>query len=224
MRSTRTILLAGALALGLLAGCGDDTDEGDTDGADTSAADTQDASGGEDPTSATSDGDDGSTSETTGDDTSTTSTGDAADCPAEVFTGDITREVDGDHAEAALSGPDIVDGTAYGYGPTSFTIYIADHEIDRAVFAEYDEGNFSTDNAVVAEPGGVLATMFVSGEPLEPGSTTTFSDAVPSPIVDSGGGSSASTMGATGELTVIGVDDEQICFEGTVSTEIHQSA
>jgi hypothetical protein len=231
----RKLLLTSVVLFGLLAGCGDDdTDDAGTD--DTTDSTGTDGTGTDDTSTDDTDAtDDTSTDDTGGSDTSTTAGGSetAADCPAEIFSGEISRQADEEQAAADLTGDDIVDGIAYGYARTNYTIYIADHEIDRAVFAEYDEGNFSTDNAVVAEPGGVLTTMFAMGDALEPGTTITFGSTTPSPIIDSGGGSRANTTGASGELTVLGLDDQRICFEiaytddlqtvsGTVSAEIHQ--
>lgn len=224
MHTGYRVVIAGACALGLVA-CGDD-ESAETDGTTSETGDPTTVSDGT--------GDESTTSATDGTSGQTTTTGaSSSDCPAEIFIGEISRQADGDQVEAALKGDDIVDGIAYGYAPDNFTVYIADHEIDRAVFAEYDEGHFSTDNAVKAEPGGVLVTMFAMGDPLGPGTTAEFGAGTPSPIVDSGGGPGATTVGAAGELTVVGIDDERLCFEidyhddfqtvaGTVSTEIHQ--
>jgi hypothetical protein len=235
MHRTRTTLITAVLAFGVLAGCGDDEDEASSDDTTDTTADPS-----TDDTSTEDTGDD-TTGDTGTDDTAATGTSattdgqTAADCPTEIFAGEISRVADEEHVAAELAGADIVDGIAYGYAGSNYTIYIADHEIDRAVFEEYDQGNFSTDNAVEAEPGGVLATMFAMGDSLEPGTTITFGAEVASPVVDSGGGSRAMTTGAAGELTILDLDDRHICFEidytddlqriaGTVSTEIHQRA
>jgi hypothetical protein len=234
MQRTRTTLLATVLALTLLTGCGDDDEAGTGDTTpSTSTDDTATSSSTDDTATSTTAG---PTSSTAGDDTTTSTTsggGVVGDCPTAIFTGEMSRQAAEEHVAAELSGDDIVDGIAYGYGGSNYTIYIADHEIDRAIFAEYDQGNFSTDNAVVAEPGGVLATMFALGDSLEPGTTIEYGSGTPAPIIDSGGGSRATTMGASGELVILGVDEERICFEvdyrddlqaitGTVSAEIHQ--
>jgi hypothetical protein len=213
------LLFTALAALTLVApACSDD--DGDEDAVDTESTQPDDGTDSPDTTG--------------GDDTADTTevAGGTGDCGEPGFEGEISRTADGDHVEASITGDDVVDAVAFDL-MGNYTIYVADHEIDRSVLDEYLEGSFSTDNAVVADEGGVVASMFIYGVTVEPGTEITFEAGVPSPIVDSGGGASANTLGAQGTLTVIDVTDSSVCAEidysddhqtitGTVTAEIYQ--
>lgn len=208
----RTKLWAlGIVPLLLLAACGDD-DGGDGEAAGTTA-------------------DAGTTVDA---DTATTTGGAAgADCPAEPFTGQISREVDdfSDQPAGAATDGELVDAVAYPvFG--NYTVYVGDHEVDRDQLAAFSE-SISTDNAIVAPDGGLLATIFLFGEEEVAAGTELDLTQGSSVIVDAGGGASASTTGAAGTATIIAVDDSHLCFDidytdelqtvqGTVSAEIYQ--
>jgi hypothetical protein len=221
-RSVRAALVLLAVA-SPLAACGDDesTDDAATDDTETTASDTDttDATDGTDGTE-TTDGTDGEGS---------------GECAEPGLEGEVSRTADGEHVEASITGDDVVDAVAYSYAPGTYTIYVADHELDRGVFEEYDVGNFSTDNAISADEGGVVASIFVTTTGDAAGTEITLDGSTPSPIIDSGGGASASTMNPSGTITVIAADDQQICFDidysddfqtiaGTVSAEVWQGS
>lgn len=220
MTRPRTRRLLGVLAVAALAlaGCGDseqDTTDTDDPGSTGNAAATTTGGGGAPDTGG----------------------GSSRGCPAEVFAGTITRQADDFAEQPAGTMAEAVDAVAFGMAG-NWTIYVADHPIDRGPFEAYASGEFSTDNAVVAEPGGVLATIFLLAgtEDLTAGSTAAFTaDGMGGTvIVDTGGGAQANNSGAAGTATIIDVTDEQICVEvdyadglqtveGTVSAEIYPS-
>ena len=65
-------------------------------------------------------------------------------CPEELFTGTIERVADDDlgHTPVSLTGDDITDGVGYEL-LGAYTVYLADHEIDRSPLDRYLEGSFS---------------------------------------------------------------------------------
>jgi hypothetical protein len=221
------LLFTALAALALVApACSDDDGEGtvetESDGS-ASASASGSASG-----SASAPADTEATDDTT-DDTEAEASG---ECGEPGFEGEISRIADGDHVEASITGDDVVDLVAFDF-MGNYTIYVADHEIDRTVLDEYAAGNIGTDNALVAPDGKVLASLFIYGDAVEPGDELEYETGVPGPIVDSGGGASANTLGSSGTLTFIGATDEVVCAEidysddyqtvtGTVTAEIYQ--
>jgi hypothetical protein len=227
------VAVAVVLALGGATACGADDDETVADG-----AEAPDGPGDARP-DAGGDGDEGTGGPDADGDPAPT--GEAAACPDELFSGTVDRTADESlgHTEAALSGADVVDGVAYEF-LGAYTIYLADHEIDRAPFAEFAEGRFSTENAVTAEPDGVLVYLGIgdygpggSGL-LEVGSQLDAEAAAQiAVLVDSGGGAGASIQEPTGTVEVLGIEDDRVCVEvdyrddqqvveGTVSVPLHE--
>lgn len=151
--------------------------------------------------------------------TSTPST-DSSVCPAEPFTGSIERTAeaetgDGVHVAAKRTDAELMSAFAYDFGTGDiYTVYVGDYEIDREAVG---------DDTLVAPRDGLLATIFVmSDEPLVAGVSVDFSFV---PIVDTGGGAQISGFGSddvVGEITIIGLTDERICFE-IDSTDPQQS-
>lgn len=225
MRYRHSIAIAALAASSLLLpACSDDDGDVETSATEVTSADTTDDTSGSDDTTGS---DDTATDDTSAD----TSGGGESACPDAPFEGEISRSADGDHAEGSVTGDDIVEAIAYGYGSSNYTIYVGDHELDRTVLEEYDAGNFSTDNAMTAPEGGLLVTMFVMGDPIEAGMTGEYGSGTPSPIVDTGGGATSTTSNAAGSYTVIALEEDRICVEvdytddlqsiqGTVSAEI----
>jgi hypothetical protein len=222
--------MAVVLALGGATACGsDDGDETSAEGGDVAPG------GGSDPGNAEGTGEGDADEGAEGADPAGTA------CPDELFDGVVERTADEiGNTEVTLSAADVVDGVSYEFFG-AYTIYLADHEIDRAPLDEYAEGSFSTENALTAEPGGVLVTLGIgdygsggSGV-LEAGSVLDAEAAAQiSVLVDSGGGSSISLEDPTGTVEVLGVGDDRICVEvdyrddqqvvqGTVSVPIHQA-
>lgn len=200
------ILFTALAALALVVpACSDDDGEDavDTESTDTTAADTGDTEPPDD---------------TATDDTEAPDEGDSA-CGEPGFEGEISRTADGDHAEGSASGDDIVDVIAYGTGQ-NYTVYFADHEIDRAVFEEYDSGSFSTDNALVADDGGLLVTMFVRDETEDLATGSEVDLSTYGVIIDTGGGATGTTTGAEGTATITGLDDSTLCFDLTYADEL----
>lgn len=163
----------------------------------------------------------------------------AASCPDELFTGTIERSEDPDagHGAATLTDADVVDGVAYEL-LGAYTIYLADHEMDRGPLEEYLQGSFSTDNAMVAEPGGVLLTLgfgdygpggdnrVVVGDVLDASSPGQVNV-----LVDAGGGAMVSVEDPQGTVELLGATDDHVCVavdyqdglqqvQGTVSVPI----
>ena len=140
------------------------------------------------------------------------------------LTTDDGIDSNGVHAAVSRTDGEIASAYAYSFGTgDTYTVYVGDHEIDR------DGVGVDT---LKAPSGGMLATIFLrASEQLVAGSVVDL-DFVP--IVDTGGGAEVGGFGPddlTGSATVIGVDDDRICFEidtsdpqqevhGTVSAEI----
>jgi hypothetical protein len=205
----------------LLFACGSDDDTDVSVGAD-----------GETPAGETGDGGDGDDGDGEGG-----TAGDGGECPDTLFVGEIVRQEGGDsvHVAASASGEDIVDAVAWGsFG--SYTVYLADHDIDTSPFEDWDRGNFGGDSAVVADDGGLLVTIFLNppDSRVEAGTVIDYADYFGTPIIDTGGGAQMAGGDGDGRVTILAVDDDRICFEidfegsnqtvaGTVSARIHGS-
>lgn len=159
------------------------------------------------------------------------------ECPDTLFDGEIVRQDDGGsgHVGASASGDDIVDAVAWGsFG--SYTVYVADHEIDTRPFEDWDRGNFDGDSAIVADDGGLLVTIFLNPPDtrIEAGTVIDYAEYFGTPMIDTGGGAQMSGGDGDGSVTVLAIDDDRICFEidfdgttqtieGTVSARLHGS-
>ncbi|MGI9644404.1 MAG: hypothetical protein ACR2O6_03750 [Ilumatobacteraceae bacterium] len=142
-------------------------------------------------------------------DTEPAASGDA--CPDEPFTGTIERTAEsetsnGVHPVAVRSDGELVSAYAYYFGfGGAYTIYVGDYEIE--------EGAVGIDT-LMAPHGGMLTTIFIQEqEEIAAGDVVEFSFVS---IVDTGGGSELTGFGAdevTGQMTIIDVTDERLCFE-----------
>lgn len=155
-------------------------------------------------------------------DASVADTAAVADCDEVPFTGTISRVADGGHREVSITGADVVDAVAYRYLGDNYTVYVADHPIDRSVLERFDQGDYSTDSAMTAAEGGVLVSLFLFGDQVGPGAAIELGSDVPGPIVDAGGGAMANSLGAAGTLTVIGMSDDRVCFEIDYADDFQQ--
>ena len=132
-------------------------------------------------------------------------------CPDAPFTGTIERTVEsetssGSHPVAVRSDSELVSAYAYYFGfGGAYTIYVGDYQIDESTVGV---------DTLTAPEGGMLTTIFIQAEDeISAGQVVEFSFVS---IVDTGGGAELTGFGAdevTGQMTIIEVTDEQLCFE-----------
>jgi hypothetical protein len=193
---TKRVIWLMVVLAAFAAACGDDTETASEAG----SVDEQQDNRANDP-------DDDSTADSGG-----AGTADAGDsgCPAQGFTGTVSRMADGDNAAAEFDGNAVwtegvvaarlVDGGHY-------TVYASDHEYIGAA------SDFDT---IVAAPGGTVATLsFGLGSGYTAGEAFAYGDegATVVVIIDSGGGASGSANGAAGTVTPLGWNDDWVCFD-----------
>lgn len=130
------------------------------------------------------------------------------------FQGVMRRSAGGGHEAREVRDDAVTDTIAYRLGPGTVTVYASDRPIDTAAFREYDQGRFSTENALRAPAGGSLLAVFLlsrGDDDLETGTTITYGPGWPSPILDTGGGAASTTNNPSGTLEVLALDDDGIC-------------
>ncbi len=127
------------------------------------------------------------------------------DCPAEPFTGALSRTALAElgHTDVALSDGELIDAAAFSLGAgRPYTAYVASYGTDAP-----DLGS-----TMVAPPGEVMVTLAargVDGAEIEPGVVydETFV------IIDSGGGAENHPIDPTGTVEFIAFSNDHICFK-----------
>lgn len=132
--------------------------------------------------------------------------GDTSGCDPIAFRGSVARSASGSHAEVMRSDGEMRDAVAAVRSEgVAYTIYVADFMID----------NDDVGGTLIAPPGSVMVTIaideldgIVVGQVFD-----NTEEAVPFVIIDSGGGATDSSSGASGEITVTGLSATNICFD-----------
>lgn len=209
----KTALVAVCCLTFLFAGCGSD-DSGDdvssapaaedtgTGGEDTGTGGEDTGDAGEEASGETDRGDAGPTPEACPD---VGAFDGAIERQADDRTGNVAASLDGDGAS------DVITSEYFGL----YSLYIADHPIDRAPLDKVLEGTISTGDAVLAGDAGVVATIgfgdVQGGSRLAVGDVVTTGTNDLTVIVDSGGGNITYGGDEDGSLEVLHVSDESIC-------------
>lgn len=214
MRSMSKAALAALFGFALVAsGCGSDDDDSADDVGVEASDGAEEAS--EDAAGVGAGADEEADGEATG--------GDAegsvpAECPAVgSFEGTIERTADDEagHRAVTLEGSDVTDAIASDFMGL-YSIYLADHEVDRSVLDEVLEGTISSDSYVEAPADSVLVTIgmgdLYADAPTAAGDVLTAEGHSLTVTVDSGGGSRMIEPEGEGSAEVLGLTDGSICF------------
>lgn len=217
MRAKSKAVLAALLGLALLTtGCGSDDDD-TADGSAVEAAGVSDEGSADAPDEGATD-DGVSDGEDTGEDEGGTEGMIPSECPAVgTFDGTVERSVDEElgHRAVTLAGSEVTDVIASEFFGL-YSVYLADHEVDRGVLDEVLEGSISSDSFDEAPAGSVLVTIglgdMYADAPTATGDVLSTEGNSLTLMVDSGGGSRMLGAEDTGTAEVLGLTDESICF------------